>query len=194
MINEEDVQTFSILDIRTIVLSELMNRKKVRYAKKILGFFFFGLSCCFALLTKFNSLSSDAIIITSGALVGFLVYLIDFGFSEWIEFDKVTKRCTVYKDISKKKIINSLAYGEYVFNHHNMGTTPLVSHCVTLHAADDPKAHRWYTYIKGFGYYVTEEEIESFRVRLVTALENWFDNKPYDKAIIRHASERDIIR
>lgn len=193
MINEEDVQTFSIFDNKVAILTEKMNQKAIRFIKKLFFLLFFSAGCFAAIITKHNSITTDLMAIGTGALIGFFLFL-DFGMKNWIEFDRDTRRCTIYKNISRKKIIKSFAHGEYIFNHHNMGTTPLVRHCVTLHSADDPKAHLWYTYIKGFPYYVTEEEIEAFRVRLVTALENWFNNKPYDKAIISHASQNDIIR
>ena len=59
MINEEDVQTFSILDNKTAVLTDSLNQKGIRTGKKYAFLFFLGVACFLALFTKNNSIISD---------------------------------------------------------------------------------------------------------------------------------------
>jgi hypothetical protein len=190
MIHPDVTNTFSALDNGAIGPTNQLNRTGLRQIRTVLFWIFTGFGFFIALSTPQFSFIVHCALIGGFALVGLYIYF-SSNETKWVEIDRVNRQCIIYKDKSRKKIIRVFPEGTYSIRHKSLFVTNTVNdYFIIVHAADDPEAKKKYYPLIKFPFQTKEEDVREFTRQLVSAINNYLDNKPYDRSFIRDVQKK----
>ncbi len=187
MAQSRNSKTFTILSDGALVPTNQTDRSGFKLAG-LAGFLLFvGFGLLIAIIAPHFTLVQRLIVVGIFAVPG-LYLLLTMPERKWLEIEKAGKTLTVYKDKSKAKIIRRFESGSYLIRSHKISTNPRLadfSYGICVFPTEDPKGRKFSYTLMIFPRTVKEQEAEAYSGRLAAAIDNYLNDLPYDKGLIR---------